>query len=585
MKIATFNINNIRRRLPNLLEWLRTATPDAVCLQELKTADAEFPAAALREAGYEAVWRGEPTWNGVAILARHRAPVLTRDALPGDAGDRQARYVEAAVNGVLIGCIYLPNGNPQPGAKFAYKLDWLARLKRHAADLLAADVPVVLAGDYNVVPADRDIYPTRSWDQDALLRPESRAAYRGIIDLGWSDAIRMLHPDEPMFTYWDYKRNRWQRDAGLRLDHILLSPDVAGRLAAAGVDRHVRGRDNASDHAPVWIELADGPARSAASRGATRRSAPKDRSGPTPRQTKALPTAAPAAGTARDAAPSGGPLLVVDGDSFAHRSFHALPKTIRRRGDKGAGAIVGFANALLRLLEAERPRAVLVGWDTLDAPTFRQQQFPDYQGGREFDPSLVEQLAVLPDFVMACGFACAKAPGFEADDFLAAAVAAEERQGGSALVATGDRDSFQLASERTTILFPVRAGEMARIGPAEVRERYGVEPRQVPDFIALRGDPSDRIPGAKGVGPKGAADLLRRHGTLEAALATGLFPAQAEMLRLFRLIATMDAAAPIPPLPDQQPTWDRAAALARDWELKALAQRLTALAEAATGGE
>jgi exodeoxyribonuclease III len=583
MKIATFNINNIKRRLPNLLEWLRTTVPDVVCLQELKATDAEFPVAALRDAGYAAVWRGEKSWNGVAILARDRTPVLTRDALPGDAGDKQARYIEAAVNGVLIGCIYLPNGNPQPGPKFNYKLDWLERLRQHAAELLAAGVPVVLAGDYNVVPTERDIYPTRSWDKDALLRPESRAAWRRIVDLGWTDAIRMLYPVAPMFTYWDYMRNRWERDAGLRLDHLLLSPDVAGRLTAAGVDREVRGRDNASDHAPVWIELRDSPpARSAAPRATPRRSAPKERSGPTPRQTKTTPAAAAAAAsdTTRDAAQSRRPLLVVDGDSFAHRSFHALPKTIQRRGGKGAGAIVGFANALLRLLEAERPRAVLVGWDTLDAPTFRQQKFPDYQGGREFDPSIVEQLAVLPDFVAACGFAYAKAPGFEADDFLAAAVATEERQGGSALVATGDRDSFQLASERTTILFPVRAGEMARIGPAEVRERYGVDPKQVPDFIALRGDPSDRIPGAKGVGPKGAADLLRRHGTLEAALATGLFPTQAEMLRLFRTIATMDPSAPIPPLPDQQPTWDRAAALAREWELKALAERLAALAKA-----
>ena len=580
MKIATFNVNNINKRLPNLTAWLRTAKPDVVCLQELKSTDAAFPAAALRRAGYEAVWRGQKSWNGVAILARRMEPVLTRTELPGDASDTQSRYIEAAVNGVLIGCLYAPNGNPQPGPKFDYKLAWLERLIKHAAALKKAGIPVALIGDYNVVPTERDIYPTRSWDQDALLRPESRAAYRGIIDLGWADAIRMLHPDKPMFTYWDYKRNRWPRDAGLRLDHILLSPEIAGRLAAAGVDRDVRGRDNASDHAPVWIELRDSPqpAGSAAPRprGATRRSAPKERSAPTRR-----PTGTPAAtsDTARAAAQPHRPLLVVDGDSFAHRSFHALPKTIQRRGGKGAGAIVGFANALLRLFEAERPRAVLVGWDTLDAPTFRQQKFPDYQGGREFDPSLVEQLAVLPDFVVACGFACAKAPGFEADDFLAAAVAAEERRGGSALVATGDRDSFQLASERTTIRFPVRAGEMARIGPDEVRERYGVDPKQVPDFIALRGDPSDRIPGAKGVGPKGAADLLRRHGTLEAALATGLFPTQAEMLRLFRSIATMDASAPIPPLPDQQPTWDRAATLARNWELKALAERLAAMAE------
>jgi DNA polymerase-1 len=221
------------------------------------------------------------------------------------------------------------------------------------------------------------------------------------------------------------------------------------------------------------------------------------------------------------------PLLVIDGDSFAHRSYHGLPKTIRRKGNRGGGAVVGFANFLLRLFTDEQPRAVLVGWDTLDAPTFRQELSPDYQGGRHFDDELIEQLDVLPDFVAACGFVNAKAAGYEADDFLAAAVASEERRGGRAIVASGDRDAFQLASEATTILHPVRAGEMARIGPAEVHERYGVEPRQVPDFIALRGDPSDKLPGAKGVGPKGAASVLRRCATLEDALADGRYAAQA----------------------------------------------------------
>jgi DNA polymerase I len=272
------------------------------------------------------------------------------------------------------------------------------------------------------------------------------------------------------------------------------------------------------------------------------------------------------------------PLLVIDGDSFAHRSYHGLPKTIRRHGDKGGGAIVGFANFLLRLFESEQPRAVLVGWDTLDAPTYRHQAFAGYQGGREFDAELVEQLDVLPQFVIACGFAVAKQAGFEADDFLAAAVAEEERRGGTAIVATGDRDAFQLASAATTILQPVRAGEMARIGPTEVRERYGVEPQQVPDFIALRGDPSDKIPGAKGVGPKTAAGLLRRHGSLEALLAEGRFAEQADALRLYRRIATMDKSAPLPALDDQTPSWAKVAALAQEWELKRLAERLEALA-------
>jgi DNA polymerase I len=272
------------------------------------------------------------------------------------------------------------------------------------------------------------------------------------------------------------------------------------------------------------------------------------------------------------------PLLVIDGDSFAHRAYHALPKSIRRRGDLGGGAIVGFANFLLRLYESERPRAVLAGWDTLDVPTYRHRAFPAYQGGRAFDSELRDQLELLPEFVIACGFASAKSPGYEADDFLAAAVAEEERRGGTAIVATGDRDAFQLASELTTILQPVRAGQMARIGPAEVRERYGVEPKQVPDFIALRGDPSDKLPGAKGVGPKGAASLLRKYGTLEEVLANGRFKDEADSLRLYRWIATMDQAAHVPPLNDQTPTWAIASALARDWELNGLADRLDTLA-------
>lgn len=274
------------------------------------------------------------------------------------------------------------------------------------------------------------------------------------------------------------------------------------------------------------------------------------------------------------------PLLVIDGDSFAHRSYHALPKTIQRQGGQGAGAIVGFANASLRLYDAEQPRAVLVGWDTLEAPTERHEKLPGYQGGREFADALIEQLEILPEFVAACGFANTKVAGYEADDFLAAAVAVEERRGGRVLVASGDRDTFQLASDATTILFPIRAGEMARIGPIEVRERYSIDPKQVPDFIALRGDPSDKIPGARGVGPKGAADLLRRYGSLDAILAAGLFPTQAKALRLYQSIATMNVAAPIPALSDQLPTWSKAADLVRTWGLNQLADRLAQRAAA-----
>jgi DNA polymerase I len=273
------------------------------------------------------------------------------------------------------------------------------------------------------------------------------------------------------------------------------------------------------------------------------------------------------------------PLLVVDGDSFAHRAYHGVPKSVRRRDGGGGGAILGFANFLIRFYLEERPRAVLVGWDTPDAPTWRHEALPGYQGGRAFDAELVEQLVLLPRFVVACGFAAAKEAGFEADDFLAAAAAHEEARGGTVLVASGDRDAFQLASAATTILQPAKAGALARIGMEEVRARYGVEPRQVPDFIALRGDPSDRIRGAAGVGAKGAADLLRRYGSLDAALAAGRFVEQAEALRLYRRIATMDRAAPLPSLADQTPAWAAAATLAREWGLDRLADRLSGLAQ------
>ncbi|WP_158933219.1 exodeoxyribonuclease III [Acidisphaera sp. S103] len=255
MKIATLNVNNVNRRLPNLLKWLDVAKPDVVCLQELKSEDRAFPEAALNDAGYSAVWQGQRTWNGVAILARGKDPVVTRRSLPGDPDDKQSRYIEAAVNGVLIGCIYLPNGNPQPGPKFAYKLAWFERLISHAAALFDTDAPVILAGDYNVVPTNFDIYPTKSWAQDALVQPASRACYRRLLEQGWADAIRKMHPNEPMYTFWHYLRNRWPRDAGLRLDHLLLNGRAEKRLAAAGVDRDVRGEEGASDHAPAWVSL------------------------------------------------------------------------------------------------------------------------------------------------------------------------------------------------------------------------------------------------------------------------------------------------------------------------------------------
>jgi exodeoxyribonuclease-3 len=255
MKIATFNINNINRRLPNLVAWLKAAKPDVVCLQELKCSDAEFPARAIAKAGYDAVWRAEKSWNGVAILSRYGEPVLTRTALPGDDGDDQARYIEAAVNGVLVASLYLPNGNPQPGPKFDYKLKWFKRLHTHARNLLKTDAPTALAGDFNVAPTGIDIYPTTSWSDNALVQPQSRAAFAKLVKQGWTDSVRTLHGDERVYTFWHYMRNRFARDAGLRLDHILLSPQLATKLKRAEVDRAVRAKADASDHAPVWVEL------------------------------------------------------------------------------------------------------------------------------------------------------------------------------------------------------------------------------------------------------------------------------------------------------------------------------------------
>ncbi|HEY8614812.1 exodeoxyribonuclease III [Phenylobacterium sp.] len=255
MRIATFNVNNVNKRLENLLAWLAVAQPDVVCLQETKTADALFPARALEQAGYGAVWTGERTWNGVAILARGAAPVPTRRALPGDPHDVQRRYIEAAVGGVLVGCVYLPNGNPQPGPKFAYKLAWFERLIGHAQGLLAAGVPAVLAGDFNVVATDLDIYRVKPRTADALQQPESKAAFRRLLDQGWSDALRAVHGEARLYTFWDYLRDAWTRNAGMRLDHLLLSPALASRLRNSGVDAWVRGEPGASDHAPAWAEV------------------------------------------------------------------------------------------------------------------------------------------------------------------------------------------------------------------------------------------------------------------------------------------------------------------------------------------
>ena len=255
MKIATYNVNGIKSRLPNLLEWLEREQPDVACLQELKALDAAFPARELREAGYHALWKGQRSWNGVALLSRGNEPLEARRELPGDPGDEHSRYLEAAVGGIVVASLYLPNGNPQPGPKFDYKLAWFERLIAHARKLLDSGHPVVLAGDFNVVPTDFDIYDPKSWRKDALLQPESRACWQRLLEQGWTDSLRHLNPDTPVFTFWDYFRQHWERNAGLRIDHLLLSPDLEPCLLEAGVDGWVRGRPHASDHAPTWIRL------------------------------------------------------------------------------------------------------------------------------------------------------------------------------------------------------------------------------------------------------------------------------------------------------------------------------------------
>jgi exodeoxyribonuclease-3 len=255
MKIATYNVNGIRSRLPNLLEWLQRETPDVACLQELKADDSAFPVLALSAAGYGSIWHGQKSWNGVAILARGTNPVETRRGLPEADGDSHSRYIEATVNGIVIGCLYLPNGNPQPGPKFDYKLAWFERLIRHASTLCRGDRPVVLAGDYNVVPTDFDIYNPRSWRNDALLQPETRECYTRLLAQGWIDAVRARFPDQQVYTFWDYFRQHWQKNSGMRIDHLLLNPLLSPQLVDAGVDTWVRGQPGSSDHAPTWVRL------------------------------------------------------------------------------------------------------------------------------------------------------------------------------------------------------------------------------------------------------------------------------------------------------------------------------------------
>lgn len=257
MRVATYNVNGVNGRLPVLLRWLDETSPDVVCLQELKAPQEKFPEAAIKDAGYDAIWHGQKSWNGVAILSRSGKPEEVQRGLPGDPDDLQSRYIEAKVNGIVIGCLYLPNGNPAPGPKLDYKMKWFERLTAHAAELLASDVPVILTGDYNVMPTELDVYKPERWVNDALFRPEVRSAFKTLVAQGWTDAIRKLYPDEVIYTFWDYFRNAYGRNAGLRIDHFLLSEHVAKRLTGAGVDRNVRGWEKTSDHGPVWIDLAD----------------------------------------------------------------------------------------------------------------------------------------------------------------------------------------------------------------------------------------------------------------------------------------------------------------------------------------
>ena len=256
MKIATYNINGIGARLPRLLEWLERESPDVACLQELKAPDQNFPIVAIRAAGYGAIWHGQTSFNGVAILAKDADPVEIRRGLPGDPDDTHSRYIEAEVNGIVIGCLYLPNGNPQPGPKFEYKLKWFQRLQEHAQSLYSSGKPVVLLGDYNVVPTDFDIYDPKGWKKDALLQPQTRAAYEKLLAQGWVDSLRKCHPEERIYTFWDFFRNHWQRNAGLRIDHVLLNEALALRLVSCNVHSWVRGQEKASDHAPVCVEIS-----------------------------------------------------------------------------------------------------------------------------------------------------------------------------------------------------------------------------------------------------------------------------------------------------------------------------------------
>ena len=420
-------------------------------------------------------------------------------------------------------------------------------------------MPVVLAGDFNVVPTDRDIYPKNSYGKDALLTAAARARFARLLDQGWCDAVRSAHPDAPMYTYWSYLRNRWPRDAGLRIDHLLLSGEAAKLLVAAGVDRAVRGKDNASDHAPAWVELRAGGVAATFAYVIASSAAAKQRR-------KAC---------CREVESARRPFLVIDGDSFAHRAYHALPKNIRRNGDRPAGAILGFANLLLRLYREEKPRAVLVGWDTYEEPTYRHEAFAAYQSGREFDDDIMEQLAIIPEFVAACGFANAKKRRLRGRRF-------SRRRGGRRGAARRHRADRQRRSRYLSA--GVGQDDDSLSDPRRRRgaHRPGGSPRSATASSPRKCRISSRCAATRRTNCPAllaSARPARQRCCANTAASTpsskpAASPNRPTNLRLYRSIATMNRKAPVPQLADQKPTWQKAAALARKWELKQLAMRL-----------
>ena len=541
-----------------------TAKPDVVCLQELKAADREFPESRDREGRLR---RGLARAENLERRRHPRARLPSRSSratsCPAIPTTTQSRYIEAAVNGVLVASLYAPNGNPQPGPKFAYKLAWMERLVAHAAELYAAGVPVVLAGDYNVVPTDRDIYPTKSYAKNALLQPQPRALFRKIARPG-------LGRCDPHAA---------SRRADVHVLGLHAEPLAARRRAAPRSSAAEPRAPRSASSAPASIATcAARKARAIMRRpGSCLKDAPKRQNGAT--QRKQRPTAKPRQSRRASRCQEdrhAGPLLVIDGDSFAHRSYHALPKTILRRGGKPAGAILGFANFLLRLYRAEQPRAVLVAWDTLEVADLSARGIPRLSERPRIRRRAASSSSTsLPEFVAACGFANAKARRLRGRRF------PRRRRRGRR---TARRHGAGRERRPRHVPARLRARPRSSIPCARARWRASARPKCASATASIRSRcrTSSRCaairptscPARPASAPAGAATLLRKHGSLEGALKAGRFAAQARRLRLFRSIATMDRKAPLPRLRDQKPTWDKAAALAQEWELNQLAKRL-----------